>query len=90
MKIGSLVVCVDSSNLKRPDHVKPLVKGKIYTIRSINKYPDGYGATLDEVVNEKVIFTTGLLEPVYNIIRFRELDTPTEINLENILKNELV
>lgn len=87
MKVGSLVVCV--RGFSGDYEAKPVIKDKIYTIREIAK--DDYGdlcVHLDEVINEKSIFTNK--EPKYDIERFRELDTPTEIKLENILELEIV
>lgn len=97
MKIGSLVVCVDASGLN--SLVKPLIKGKIYTVREIknnHRYNpffgveriDGIVVYLDEIVNS---IHLGLNDEIgYKSERFREIDTPTEIKLEEILELELV
>lgn len=88
MRVGSLVVCVDDTGL--PPKWKPLVKNKIYTVRDIFNYKFnlGHGILLYEVINTKHEITGH--EIGYLPKRFRELDTPTEINLKNILECELV
>jgi len=86
MKVGSLVVCVDSSYA--PNCIQ-LVKGKIYTIREIKK--DSISGrpylTLDELVN--IRHPNSGNEIGYRIGRFRELDTPTEISIEEFLTQEV-
>lgn len=84
MKPGSLVVCVDASGISFP--WMPLVQDNIYTVRQLVNTNKGLGLYLEEVLNEK---NKGN-EIGYIANRFRELDTPTEIKLENILENELV
>lgn len=86
MRVGSLVVCVDDSNLRHPELVNPIFKDRIYTIRNFTE--NGVGLRLEEIHNKINPFFG--LEQGYALRRFRELDAPTEINLENILKNELV
>lgn len=88
MKVGSLVVCV--KQITDSDSVKPIMKGKIYTVRDITKCPidNSIGIYLEEIYN-KIHKSTGN-EFGYLIERFRELDTPTEIKLENILELEIV
>lgn len=70
-KVGDRVVCVDA-NVKGPFH-KPLVKGRVYTIRKILAHPktDDIGVTLDEIVND--IHPTCGLERCYEIRRFRKV-----------------
>lgn len=82
MRIGSLVVCVES--LKDGLIAKDIVKGRIYTVRSFLE--DDSGIRLEEVINDLNPFFG--LEQGYLFRRFRELDTPTEIKLENILEKE--
>lgn len=87
MKVGSLVVCVRC--FVGNEEAKPVVKGKIYTVRDI-LYVDGdYGVMLDEIVNDLAEYREGVLEPAYTIDRFRELDTPTEISIEEFLTQEV-
>lgn len=97
MKVGSLVVCVDASGI--PSWANKLVENKIYTVRDIKgnaryhpdcgvKKIDGISVYLEEIVN---IFHAGLNAEIgYCSKRFRELDTPTEISIEEILELELV
>lgn len=88
MKVGSLVVCIKSSSYSSVH--KQTFKGKIYTIRGIQyiKGIPGLGLIFEEIIND-VNNDTGC-EFDYCSSRFRELDTPTEINLENILELEIV
>lgn len=80
MKTGSLVVFVNSIGLAK--WCIPLVKGKIYTVREICKRMGNDGLLLEEIHNQ--IFKNG--EGAYRLDRFRELDTPTEINIEEIIE----
>lgn len=86
MKVGSLVVCIDVSGLNL---AKRLSKGKIYTVRNIynNIYSNGTGVLLEEVFNTVVIETGRELG--YKIERFKELDTPTSVNIEELLKEKV-
>ena len=87
MTPGSLVVCVDASNLIDPWH--PLVKDRIYTVREIRDCGnEGVGLLLEEIVN--IIHQKFKKELVYKINRFRELDCPTSIEIEEILELELL
>jgi hypothetical protein len=86
MDIGSLVECIndvfDLKQLKLIDN-KPK-KGKIYTIRRIQHYPNNkVGVLLEEIINEPLITPNvdGLFEPTFNIERFRELP---EINIDEL------
>lgn len=88
MKVGSLVVCV--KGFSGDNDAKPVIKGKIYTVREVVKHYSWYGLLLSEIVNPHNEYIDGYHEPDYMIERFRELDTPTEIKLENILELEIV
>lgn len=85
MKQGSLVVCVDVSNQIDPWH--HLVQDRIYTIRDIvDRGSEGIGLLLEEVVN--LVHPISKQELAYKIKRFRELDCPVAIDLEEILELE--
>ncbi|MNT95842.1 hypothetical protein D3C72_2378030 [compost metagenome] len=81
MQVGSLVVCV-KSDLDNYPHHKPLVLKKIYTIRGMFKDDGEVGLLLEEIVN--IQHPKGG-EIGYNIKRFRELDTPVSINIEELI-----
>ena len=93
MKVGSLVVCVKT--FEGDWRGKPVYKDKIYTIRYIDKgrswingKPFYNGSTivrLEEIQNHNVP-EFGNTEAGYNIERFRELDTPQSISIEEILE----
>lgn len=81
MQVGSLVVCV-KADLDNSPHHKPLVLKKIYTIRGMFKYDGEVGLLLEEIVN--IQHPSGG-EIGYNIKRFRELDTPVSIKIEEFI-----
>lgn len=85
MKVGSLVVCV--RGFEGDWEAKPVFKDKIYTVRELRK--DSFGddcITLEEVINKVINYSTGSVEPAYDPSRFRELDTPQSISIEEILE----
>lgn len=88
MKVGSLVVCIRSSK-GEPFH-KATIKGKVYTIRAIQIVPslNGVGLLFEEVVNE--IHPLCKYEYDYLPSRFREIDCPTSIDIEEIIELEQV
>lgn len=95
MKIGALVECInDTWKQKTIETVPNLpIKGKYYTIRTANQYIHGIGVTLEEVNNAKTVQYQGqLLEPSFDIERFRELtDLPDiEALLEEVFADELM
>ena len=97
MRVGSLVVCVDDVfeseyfDMVKSKGIMFPVKGAVYKVRSFDNVNNIHAIRVEEIVNRNIIFNDGLVyEQSFKISRFRELDTPTEINLENILKNELV
>ena len=95
MKIGALVECInDTWKQKTIETVSNLpIKGKYYTIRTANQYTHGIGVTLEEVTNARTVQYQGqLLEPSFDIDRFRELtDLPDiEALLEEVFADELM
>lgn len=85
MKVGSLVVCVDDVV---PNKWVKLKKDNIYTIRDVfigvKKGIKATGVLLEEITNSKNERTGRELG--YDINRFRELDTPKSISIEEILE----
>ena len=95
MKIGALVECInDTWKQKTLETVPNLpIKGKYYIIRTANQYTHGIGVTLEEVTNARTVQYQGqLLEPSFDIERFRELtDLPDiEALLEEVFADELM
>lgn len=92
MRVGSLVECIKTMSCNY-NVVMPKIKS-IYTIRDVKKFDcvnfSGIGILLEEIVNAKFKFVTGLEEPYFHIEFFRELLPPIEISIENILEKELV
>lgn len=83
MKVGSLVVCVKPYSGDRG--VQGLVKGKIYTVRDIFMGVEKkLVIRLEDLINLRNPFTGN--EYGYYPERFRELDTPTSISIEEILE----
>lgn len=84
-KIGQKVVCVDDSpmRIKHPGSLPlRLVRGEVYTIRSIHTEPHiaGYGVRLEELLNPSIIWADGdEKEWSYQSKRFRPL---TEITAD--------
>jgi len=92
MKVGSLVELVSDSNWANFERFKSLgiiypIKGNIYTIRNFQKGKMEIGIRLEEINNPIVHFThiNANLEPSFNIIRFRELQTPSSISIESFI-----
>jgi hypothetical protein len=87
MKVGSLVVCVDDSKPFGYDALIFPKKNIIYTVRSFDYLPNDPipGLYLEEVVNEIKNYADGYKEPSFHPKRFRELDTPVSISIEEIL-----
>jgi hypothetical protein len=76
LKVGQKVVCVDGSPVVCQSGLTMLrvVKGEIYTVRSIQTEPHipGYGVRLDELLNSLVIWSDGTeCEWSYASERFR-------------------
>ena len=86
MKVGSLVEYVDN----RPglwSHICPmLVIGEIYTIRGFNPHP----MCPDSVFLEEIIGARWPTDPAYeigySISRFREVQPPMKISIDELLK----
>jgi hypothetical protein len=85
MNIGSLVVCINGSfhekTLQLCDRVPK--KDNNYIIRDILKFNNGkIGVLLDEIVNSPISINGTIIEPSFDIERFRELDIPLSISEE--------
>lgn len=80
MKPGSLVECIGTFNPNRSDTPREIVPemGGIYTVRGIKTLNGHRGITLDEVKNEERNYTDGIGEVHFNVIGFRELQSPEE------------
>lgn len=62
--IGQKIVCIDASPVRQDCRVGMpirLVKGTIYTVRSIQTetHIDGYGVRLEEILNPSMIWSDG-------------------------------
>jgi hypothetical protein len=90
IKVGSIVELVnDNWGAKYDDGVVYPIKGKQYTVRSIEKSKHGTCILLEEIVNNRQVFYEGYLEPAFFITRFRELLPPIENIEEHINQNSL-
>lgn len=83
MKPGTLVICINAKNSSLGLDWKPLVQDKIYTVRGIGVYMEFSGIYLEEIHNG---FNSAGIEFGYKMERFRELDTPLSIGIEEILE----
>ena len=95
MKVGALVECVNDTWKQKTIETVPNrpIKGKYYTIRTVDKFPHGIGVTLEEITNARTIQYQGqLVEPNFDAERFRELtDLPDiEALLEEVFADELM
>ena len=95
MKIGALVECINDTWKQKTIKTVPNlpIKGNYYTIRNVAQYTYGVGVTLEEVTNARTVQYQGqLLEPSFDIDRFRELtDLPDiEALLEEVFADELM
>jgi hypothetical protein len=89
MKIGSLVECINGNFIEQSIKLIPNrpKKGKIYTIRGIVKYKNNeIGVLLEEITNEVLLKDneSGLFEPTFDILRFRELPEADILELKEI------
>mgnify|MGYP000970954944 CR=1 FL=1 len=83
----------NDSSVARIKEIAKTVKGKYYTIREVFQFPHGIGVTLEEIANPLTARYQGkLLEPNFDIERFRELEDLPDIAelLEEVLSDELV
>lgn len=89
MKIGSLVECIND-NFDPKLHTISLhpvlpTKGKLYTIRHIFKgYPSGIACYLEEIKSNTNPYFN--IEQGFAINRFKEVQPPMEISIEDILE----
>lgn len=95
MKVGALVECINDTWKQKTIETVPNrpIKGKYYTIRTVDKFPHGIGITLEEVTNARTVQYQGqLVEPNFDVERFRELtDLPDiEALLEEVFADELM
>jgi hypothetical protein len=94
MKVGALVECINDTWKQKTIETVPNrpIKGKYYTIRTVNQYTHGIGVTLEEVTNARTVQYQGqLLEPSFDAGRFRELTDLPDIEelLEEVFAGEL-
>lgn len=64
LKVGQKVVCIDDAPMRNNcGDVLPLrlVRGQVYTVRSIHTEPNirGYGVRLEELLNPSVVWSDG-------------------------------
>ena len=95
MKVGALVECINDTWKQETIETVPNrpTKGKYYTIREVFQFPHGIGVTLEEISNPRTARYQGkLLEPNFDIERFRELEDLPDIEalLEEVFSDELV
>jgi hypothetical protein len=95
MKVGALVECINDTWKQETIETVPNrpAKGKYYTIREVFQFPHGIGVTLEEISNPLTARYQGkLLEPNFDIERFRELEDLPDIAelLEEVFSDELV
>lgn len=82
MKVGSLVEHVRAA--KHPMiGITQLIVGDIYTVREIQNFPSGTAICLEEVINTRHPLYD--FEIGYNICRFREIQPPMEIKIEDFI-----
>lgn len=77
-KVGQKVVCIDDAPMRNDcGDVMPLrlVRGKVYTVRSIHTEPhiEGYGVRLEELLNPSIVWADGEREWSYQSERFRPI-----------------
>lgn len=94
MKVGALVECInDTWKQQTIETVSNLPKkGKYYTIRTVAQYTHGIGVTVEEITNSRNVRYNGeLLEPSFDVERFRELTDLPDIEelLEEVFAGEL-
>ena len=85
MKIGSLVIC--ARPFEPEDWCPSLPEvNEIYTVRGFYSFKDKTGIYLDEIINPPSHFKlVGFKEPCFNIEKFREIQPPMTIEIENII-----
>ena len=90
MQVGSLVELIDD-NWNYSDRIVP-VKEVIYTVRELPE--DRIGILLEEIINKKEYcrFPSGKAgygEPGFIIKRFRELQPPMKISIDELIQEPL-
>jgi len=95
MKVGALVECINDTWKQKTIETVPNrpIKGKYYTIRTVDKFPHGIGVTLEEITNARTVQYQGqLVEPNFDAERFRELTDLPDIEelLEEVFAGELM
>ncbi len=89
MKVGSLVKCIKGFPVSKAAGLNVPEQGNIYTVREADKYTDGYGILLEEVVNEKsLLLDKGRAvydEMSWHSKNFREIQPPMTIDFETII-----
>lgn len=89
MEVGSLVECIKGFPVSKAEGYNVPEQGHIYTVREVDKYTDGYGILLEEVVNEKsLLLDKGRAvydEMSWHSKNFREIQPPMTINIENLI-----
>ena len=94
MKVLALVECINDKCKQKTIETVPNrpIKGKYYTIRTVDKFPHGIGVTLEEITNARTVQYQGqLVEPNFDAERFRELTDLPDIEelLEEVFAGEL-
>ena len=94
MKVGALVECINDTWKQKTIETVPNrpIKGKYYTIRTVDKFPHGIGVTVEEITNARIVQYQGqLVEPNFDAERFRELTDLPDIEelLEEVFAGEL-
>jgi len=96
MQVGSLVECIDSTigyivALGKQIPLSSLSKGSYYTIREIRpcRFSGVLGVLLEEISNHIVMHKDGSAsEGAYNINKFREIQPPMEISINEIISEK--
>lgn len=93
MQVGSLVECIESFNNDNRGIYKDIEKnpivGNIYTVRNIVELNEKIGIQLEEIMNPILKYNDCIGETFFNIKKFREIQPPMEINIEELME-ELV
>ena len=82
MQVGSLVECINDTFSELEFENLP-VRGQIYTVREVlDKHKS---IRLEEIINVPRYYTLGYMECAFLQHRFRELQSPDEVNIEELI-----
>jgi hypothetical protein len=89
MKVGSLVECIQGfADHELNGEIAPIL-GNIYTVREIVEIGGNTGLKFEEIVNSPKLYKEGKFECAFVIDRFREIQSPMDIDIELLIEEPI-